>query len=832
LDPSFLGTGNTVKIGGSSPLIAGELVNLYETSGTLYAQPAYAATGAGQFLAQGFVTEAGSVGATVPLYYTGVSNYIDTLSEFSSGDVGAVVYLSSVLPGAITKTPPFSVATITEIAWASNVITVTANNSLGVGTYVHFTGLSLTAAAAVLNGNYYPVASSTSTTFTIHTAISGIQTTTPETGSASQPVVLDQAVGYVVAVVGSTVTVLFNFAFPSHSIMISDLFGGINASSSTVLFGDGTWRPPVNSYLIDVKNFGAKGSGKFAQNGHIFGTLNALTLATPSLNVFSANDVGATILVRGAGTAGADLWTTISAYSNPHAVTLTDPAGTDAFIADIYWGMVDDTAAITAAINSISSNSAATLYAPAGVYMYSALLPNNYNLAGITGDGPYATVFLAANSTPAGFIDCSPLSPFTLSDCQVSGPGDTASISYTAEISLHGSGVIENFQLTHTPAEFSTDNYVTALSETLSSVVWTIDQAIFPSFNTYSPTSTINLRYFVTNSVATLGWSISDALEAEFTNCIAGLPGTTIPRGFIIAASKLATVRNCSIAASSITGSGSFIFDTPTSLTLEGCESLATLPSFGYAFYISGWNMHLRNLHATNCDIGLFIASTTNLTVKGNILVENCRMEPTATSHSVGYDLQNTPQDPPSGMTFINCSTSGMGDPGGIPFSVGQNGPFTLIGCFAETGSQTNDVVTGNAPTIIAIDCSFPANYNIVGTVVPNVQGVQVVGPFATTVLSSLATTSTSGFATAIKEVSSDYPVTILDGTIECNGTLTVTLPTTGLMLGQTFRIKNIGSGTVTVTSAVNIDDALTQYLTVHNDSFDVQWNGTQYIIL
>ena len=48
---------------------------------------------------------------------------------------------------------------------------------------------------------------------------------------------------------------------------------------------------------------------------------------------------------------------------------------------------------------------------------------------------------------------------------------------------------------------------------------------------------------------------------------------------------------------------------------------------------------------------------------------------------------------------------------------------------------------------------------------------------------------------------------------------------------GQEYRIKNIGSGTITVSSAVNIDFATFTTLTVPGQSIIVQWDGTQWWI-
>jgi hypothetical protein len=99
-------------------------------------------------------------------------------------------------------------------------------------------------------------------------------------------------------------------------------------------------------------------------------------------------------------------------------------------------------------------------------------------------------------------------------------------------------------------------------------------------------------------------------------------------------------------------------------------------------------------------------------------------------------------------------------------------------------------------------------------------------------ILDAAIGTGGGGSSTAIKTVTSAYPVVQADGTILANGTFTVTLATT-YTKGTTFRIKNIGTGTVTVSSAVNIDGATTYVLNPYQYmSIDVQWDGTQFWVL
>ena len=84
----------------------------------------------------------------------------------------------------------------------------------------------------------------------------------------------------------------------------------------------------------------------------------------------------------------------------------------------------------------------------------------------------------------------------------------------------------------------------------------------------------------------------------------------------------------------------------------------------------------------------------------------------------------------------------------------------------------------------------------------------------------------------SVVTVTGNYQPSLTDGTILVNGTATITLAT-NLSKGTTFRIKNIGTSTVTVASSVNIDGATTYMLNPYQyASIDVQWDGSQWWVL
>lgn len=93
-----------------------------------------------------------------------------------------------------------------------------------------------------------------------------------------------------------------------------------------------------------------------------------------------------------------------------------------------------------------------------------------------------------------------------------------------------------------------------------------------------------------------------------------------------------------------------------------------------------------------------------------------------------------------------------------------------------------------------------------------------------------------SSLFSAYTAVTSTYPITSLDETINCtSGTFTVTLPTAVGVTGKVYNIKNSGTGSITVatTSSQTIDGntsgtlVLTQY-----DNLTVLSNGANWIIL
>ncbi len=142
LDASLLGTGASATAGQN--MSAGQLVNLYNSGGTLYAQIASAqSTGTAPsgapypLQAQGFVNTSVFTSNTFTVNFFGTFKYIDGNSEFSAANIGQEVYLSAVTPGGITRTPP---AALEESV--GYVISFTSPNIVGVSFIAGFLDFS------------------------------------------------------------------------------------------------------------------------------------------------------------------------------------------------------------------------------------------------------------------------------------------------------------------------------------------------------------------------------------------------------------------------------------------------------------------------------------------------------------------------------------------------------------------------------------------------------------------------------------------------------------------------------------------------------------------
>jgi hypothetical protein len=189
---------------------------------------------------------------------------------------------------------------------------------------------------------------------------------------------------------------------------------------------------------------------------------------------------------------------------------------------------------------------------------------------------------------------------------------------------------------------------------------------------------------------------------------------------------------------------------------------------------------------------------------------------------------------------LVNVLSTGFGGNG---FSYGANivnvangDQQALTGIYSQVGTSYSggDIPSAygvfiDSPTLAGVTPSpIEANYGLYiadQTVSPTSNQ----NPWAIFVAGGVS--QFTGVATNIVTKTTTYTATPNDHTINCNGTFTVMLPTIGIKVGQEYYIKNIGTGTITVSSSVNIDFSLTQSLPTQGESVTVQWDGTQWWI-
>lgn len=108
-----------------------------------------------------------------------------------------------------------------------------------------------------------------------------------------------------------------------------------------------------NKTVISPNDLGAKGDGVYIQGtSAITNGQKALTVTGGS---FTKNDIGKLIKIDGAGSAGADLITTIAGFTSATSVNLTVAAANTVSTGNLVYG-TDDTVAIQAAVNLANAN--------------------------------------------------------------------------------------------------------------------------------------------------------------------------------------------------------------------------------------------------------------------------------------------------------------------------------------------------------------------------------------------------------------------------------------------------------------------------------------------
>ena len=127
---------------------------------------------------------------------------------------------------------------------------------------------------------------------------------------------------------------------PDKLIDLSDCPSSIVAKQYLVGNTAGTSLEFRSAGRVDVRDYTLTNDGKCIRSGSITSGDNTLT-DTYSLGLFASGDVGKTIIVKGAGAAGANLTTTIASFNNSNSVELTAAASTTVTYAAVGWGTTD-----------------------------------------------------------------------------------------------------------------------------------------------------------------------------------------------------------------------------------------------------------------------------------------------------------------------------------------------------------------------------------------------------------------------------------------------------------------------------------------------------------
>lgn len=213
------------------------------------------------------------------------------------------------------------------------------------------------------------------------------------------------------------------------NLPVANLNGATGAGVNTFWRGDGTWGVPSSTGAgSSVLTYGAKGDGvTVSATVTIASGSSALTASGAA---FLSSDVGKTIAVPGAGTAGAALVTTIASYTSPSQIGLAAAAATtvSATTKSIFYG-TDDTAAFNAAFTV-----GGVVNVPCSTYLVSSTMTFAKNGTALIGGGRGCATVKTVSATATmfnagGSLSNTQISHITL-DSAVTGTSGQFGIDY------------------------------------------------------------------------------------------------------------------------------------------------------------------------------------------------------------------------------------------------------------------------------------------------------------------------------------------------------------------------------------------------------------------
>lgn len=173
--------------------------------------------------------------------------------------------------------------------------------------------------------------------------------------------------------------------------------------------------------VFNITSYGAVSDYNFIADAAMGSGSSTLT---SSSSLFAIDDVGKHIAVQGAGSAGAILYTTISAFTSSNSVTLTNSNASGGAISgkNAEWGE-DNTVAIQAAIDAAIA-AGGMVYVPKGIYMTQPLDLTDSTGWSLVGDGVnsskiYALPHSTAWGTSGHVLDMTGTHDMTIKNIQI-----------------------------------------------------------------------------------------------------------------------------------------------------------------------------------------------------------------------------------------------------------------------------------------------------------------------------------------------------------------------------------------------------------------------------
>lgn len=154
-----------------------------------------------------------------------------------------------------------------------------------------------------------------------------------------------------------------------------------------------------SNFFYAATSNGIVGDGVRNTDGAISASSNSFTSASAS---FTADDVGKSIVINGAGASGVSLSTTIAAYVSATNVTLTATASTTVSGA-IYCYGTDNTTAINTLITSVNAAHGGTIMFSPGLYCVTGTIDMS-TTNNITLSGPSRVRNIAYGGLPSGIV--------------------------------------------------------------------------------------------------------------------------------------------------------------------------------------------------------------------------------------------------------------------------------------------------------------------------------------------------------------------------------------------------------------------------------------------